>query len=171
MTGPDASPAPVGGRAAWLGLGLSAVLLLFSFPPLGHPFVAFFALIPAALAAAEAPDFRLWRRAAFVTSWVLWVALLAWLRHVYPPLGWLGLVGLTAYCALYPWTWLLALRWILPAVGEAGLPARLLAMLGLAGAWGLLEWARATFLTGFGWLPLAASQQGNPVMLTLCAWV
>jgi apolipoprotein N-acyltransferase len=28
-----------------------------------------------------------------------------------------------------------------------------------------------TFLTGFGWLPLAASQQGNPVMLTLCAWV
>ena len=41
----------------------------------------------AALGAAEAPDFRLWRRAAFVTSWVLWVALLAWLRHVYPPLG------------------------------------------------------------------------------------
>lgn len=171
MTAADASPAPVGGRATWLGLGLSAVLLLCSFPPLGHPFVAFFALIPAALAAAEAPDFRLWRRAAFVTSWALWVALLVWLRHVYPPLGWLGLVGLTAYCALFPWLWCLALRWILPAVGEAGLPARLLAMLGLAGAWGLLEWARTTFLTGFGWLPLAASQQGNPVMLTLCAWV
>ena len=171
MTVADASPAPGGARATWLGLGLTALLLFLSFPPFGHPFVAFFALIPAALAAAEAPDFRRWRRAAFVTSWVLWIALLAWLRHVYPPLGWLGLVGLTAYCALYPWVWLLALRWILPAGGEAGPPARLLAMLGLAGAWGLLEWARATFLTGFGWLPFAASQQGNPVMLTLCAWV
>ena len=171
MTGADASPAPAGGRATWLGLGLSALLLFASFPPLGHPFIAFFALIPAALAAAEAPDFRRWRRAAFATSWVLWIALLAWLRHVYPPLGWLGLVGLTAYCALYPWLWLLALRWILPACAEARAPARLLAMLGLAGAWGLLEWARATVLTGFGWLPLAASQQGNRVMLTLCAWV
>jgi apolipoprotein N-acyltransferase len=171
MTAADASPAPAGGRATWFGLGLSAILLLFSFPPLGHPFVAFFALIPAALAAAEAPDYRLWRRVAFLTSWVLWIGLLVWLRHVYPPLGWLGLVGLTAYCALFPWLWCLGLRWILPAVGDAGLPARLLAMLGLAGSWGLLEWARTTFLTGFGWLPLAASQQGNPVMLTLCAWV
>jgi len=84
----------------------------------------------------RSPDFRRWRRPAFGTSWVLWIALLAWLRHVYPPLGWLGLVGLTAYCALYPWVWLLALRWILPAGGEAGPPARLLAMLGLAGAGG-----------------------------------
>jgi apolipoprotein N-acyltransferase len=171
MTGADASPAPAGARASWLGLGLTAVLLLASFPPLGHPFVAFLALVPAALAAAEAPDHRRWRRAAFGTSWLLWIALLAWLRHVYPPLGWLGLVALTAYCALYLWAWLLALRWLLPACDGAGLAARLLAMLGLAGAWGLLEWARGTFLTGFGWLPLAASQQGNPVMLTLCAWV
>ncbi|MEY4775602.1 MAG: hypothetical protein RL759_115, partial [Verrucomicrobiota bacterium] len=86
----------------WGGLGLTALLLLFSFPPIGHPFVAFFALIPAALAAAAAPDWRLWRRAAYGTSWLLWVVLLAWLRHIYPPLGWLGLVLLTAYCALYP---------------------------------------------------------------------
>ena len=171
MTGTDASPATADGRVCWLGLGLTALLLFCSFPPLGHPFVAFFALIPAALAAAAAPDFRSWRRAAFLTSWALWVVLLVWLRHVYPPLGWLALVALTAYCALYPWLWLLLLRWFLPAVATAGLPARLLALLGLAGGWGLLEWARGSFLTGFGWLPFAASQQGNPVMLTLCAWV
>ncbi|MEY3492309.1 MAG: hypothetical protein RL309_1437, partial [Verrucomicrobiota bacterium] len=67
----------------WGGLGLTALLLLFSFPPLGHPFVAFFALIPAALAATAAPDWRLWRRAAYGTSWLLWVVLLAWLRHIY----------------------------------------------------------------------------------------
>jgi apolipoprotein N-acyltransferase len=80
-------------------------------------------------------------------------------------------VLLTAYCALYPFLWLVALRWIFPACRDAGAPARLLATLGLAGAWGLLEWLRTIALTGFGWLPLSASQQGNGVLLTLCAWV
>ena len=155
----------------WGGLGLTALLLCCSFPPFGHPFVAFFALIPATLAAAAAPAWRLWRRAAYFTSWALWIALLAWLRHIYPPLGWLGLILLTAYCAVYPFAWLLALRWIFPACREASAPARLLATLGLAGAWGLLEWLRTTALTGFGWLPFAASQQGNGVLLSLCAWV
>lgn len=169
----DQRPAPRFSDAwlCWGGLGLTALLLLFSFPPLGHPFVAFFALIPATLAAAAAPDWRLWRRAAYGTSWLLWVVLLAWLRHIYPPLGWLGLVLLTAYCALYPFLWLVALRWIFPACRDAGAPARLLATLGLAGAWGLLEWLRTIAFTGFGWLPLSASQQGNGVLLTLCAWV
>ena len=170
MTGGDASDRHARVLRTWLGTSLTAVLLFFSFGPVGHPFWAFVALVPAALAAAEAPDWRTWRRAAFATGWVLWVALLVWLRHVYPPLGWLGLILLTAYCALYHGGWLLALRWIFPACEGAGLPARLLAMLGLAGAWGLLEWTRATFATGFGWLPLAASQTGNPVMLSLSAW-
>lgn len=155
----------------WGGTGLTALLLFFSFPPFGHPFVAFFALIPAALAARAAPDWRRWRKAAYVSSWILWIALLAWLRHIYPPLGWLGLILLTAYCALYLFAWLLALRWLFPACRDAGAPARLLATLGLAGAWGLLEWLRSTALTGFGWLPFSASQQGNGVLLSLCAWI
>ena len=171
MTEAAASPAFSDRRPTWCGLGLTAVLLGLSFPPFGHPFVAFFALVPAAWAAASSPNFRHWRRAAFLTSWALWFVLLAWLRHVYPPLGWLGWIGLSAYCALYPWVWLLLLRWILPVSTTAAWPVRLLALLGLAGAWGLLEWTRMTILTGFGWLPLAASQQGNPVMLGLCAWV
>ncbi|MFM2132704.1 MAG: apolipoprotein N-acyltransferase [Opitutales bacterium] len=157
-------------RRAWLGNAATAVLLFLSFPPLGHPFLGFIALVPAALAAASRPEWKDWRRSAFTCSWILWVALLVWLRHVHPPLGPLGLLLLTAWCALFPWAWLLLLRWILPACGDAGLPARLLAMLGLAGAWALLEWTRSTALTGFGWLPLAASQTGNPVMLSLCAW-
>ena len=165
-----ATSSPAASRLAWAGAALTALLLFFSFGPAGHPACAFVALVPAALAATLRPDWRAWRRASFVTSWALWIALLAWLRHVYPPLGWLGLVLLTAYCALYPCAWLFLLRWIFPACADAGLPARLLALGGLAGAWGLLEWTRATLLTGFGWLPLAASQQGNPVMLGLCAW-
>lgn len=170
MTGTAAS-SPASGRLAWLGATLTALLLFFSFGPVGHPFWAFVALVPAALATTLRPDWRTWRRASFVTSWLLWIALLVWLRHVYPPLGWLGLVLLTAYCALYPFVWLLLARWIFPACAGASLPARLLAIGGLAGAWGLLEWTRGEILTGFGWLPLAASQTGNPVMLSLCAWV
>jgi apolipoprotein N-acyltransferase len=166
---PTSSPAAA--RFAWVGASLTALLLFFSFGPVGHPFWAFIALVPAALAATLRPDWRTWRRAGFVTSWALWIALLVWLRHVYPPLGWLGLVLLTAYCALYPFVWLLLLRWIFPACAGASLPARMLAIGGLAGAWGLLEWTRSSILTGFGWLPLAASQTGNPVMLSLCAWV
>ena len=171
MTVEDASRERVSAVRTWLGTSLTALLLFFSFGPVGHPFWAFIALVPAALTAAAEPDGRTWRRATFTTGWVLWITLLIWLRHVYPPLGWLGLVLLTAYCALYHFLWLLLLRWIFPACAEAGLLSRLLAMLGLAGAWGLMEWTRSTFASGFGWLPLSASQTGNPVMLSLCAWI
>jgi len=169
MTEP-ATSSPAAARLAWAGAALTALLLFFSFGPVGHPFWAFVALVPALLATTLRPDWRTWRRASFATSWALWIALLVWLRHVYPPLGWLGLVLLTAYCALYPFVWLLLARWIFPACAGAALPARLLAIAGLAGAWGLLEWTRGSILSGFGWLPLAASQTGNPVMLSLCAW-
>lgn len=152
---------------AWLGTGLTSLLLFFSFSPVGHPFVALFALIPAILSTTQKIPWKIWRQAAWGVSWILWIALLIWLRHVYPPLGYLGLVLLTAYCALYLFIWLIALRWIFPATENASLPLRLLYLLGLAGAWGLLEWVRSVFLTGFGWLPLSASQEGNPVLLIL----
>ncbi len=156
---------------AWLGTGLTGLLLFFSFGPVGHPFVALFALIPAILATTQKIPWKIWRQATWGVSWILWIALLIWLRHVYPPLGYIGLVLLTAYCALYLFLWLIALRWIFPATENAPLPIRLLYLIGLAGAWGLLEWVRSQFLTGFGWLPLSASQEGNAVLLSLCAWV
>jgi len=156
---------------AWLGIGLTGLLLFWSFGPIGHPFIALFALIPAALTTTKNISWKIWRQAAWGVSWILWIGLLIWLRHVYPPLGYIGLTLLTAYCALYLFLWLVALRWIFPATENAALPLRLLYLIGLAGAWGLLEWTRSTFLTGFGWLPLSASQEGNPVLLSLCAWV
>ena len=156
---------------AWLGTGLTGLLLFLSFGPFGHPFVALFALIPATLATTGKIPWKIWRQASWSVSWILWIALLIWLRHVYPPLGYIGLVLLTAYCALYLFLWLIALRWIFPATENASLFTRLIYLIGLAGAWGLLEWIRSVFLTGFGWLPLSASQEGNPVLLSLCAWV
>ena len=171
MTVEEASRERASARGTWLGTSLTALLLFFSFGTTGHPFLAFIALVPAALAASAQPNGRTWRRACFVTGWILWIAILIWLRFVFPPMGWLGLVLLSIYCSVYHFLWLLGLRWIFPACSTAALPARLLALLGLAGAWGLLEWTRSTFASGFGWLPLSASQVGNPVMLSLCAWV
>lgn len=156
---------------AWLGIGLTCLLLFFSFGPVGSPFIALIALIPATLAATQNIPWKIWRRASFVVSWILWISLLIWLRHVYPPLGYIGLVFLTAYCALYLFLWFLALRWIFPSTEGAPFYLRLLSILGLAGAWGLLEWTRANILTGFGWLPLSASQESNPVLLNLCSWL
>ena len=156
---------------SWAGIGLSTVLLFFSFSPVGHPFVALVALVPAILAATQNPAFKVWRTAAFFCSWILWIGLLIWLRHVYPPLGYIGLVFLTAYCALYLFVWLIFLRWIFPATKGASILDRVVILLGIAGAWGALEWIRGYFLTGFGWLPLSASQDSNPVLLSLCSWV
>jgi len=156
---------------SWAGTGLTALLLFFSFTPIGHPFVAFIALVPAILAATQNPSFKIWRTAAFCCSWLLWIAQLIWLRHVYPPLGYIGLIFLTAYCALYLFGWLLLVRWIFPSTKGAGILDRCLVLLGIAGAWGTLEWIRGNFLTGFGWLPLSASQESNPVLLSLCSWV
>jgi apolipoprotein N-acyltransferase len=171
MTEPTAQERSRDTALIWGSTSLTAVLLFFSFGPIGHPFLAFIALMPVCFAVTRQPSWASWRRASFLTSWILWIALLIWLRHVYPPLGWLGLILLTAYCALFNTAWLIALRWVLPALHEQGVFVRLLSMLGLAGAWGLMEWIRANFLTGFGWLPFAASQESNVVMLTLCRWV
>jgi apolipoprotein N-acyltransferase len=156
---------------SWVGIGLTALLLFFSFPPVGHPFVAFIALVPAILASTQNPSFPNWRKAAFVCSWILWISLLIWLRHVYPPLGYIGLIFLTAYCALYLFSWLIFLRWVFPTTKGAGMGYRVVVLLGIAGAWGTLEWMRGNLLTGFGWLPLSASQESNPVLLSLCSWV
>ena len=171
MTAPAAKENARDAALIWGSTSLTAVLLFFSFGPVGHPFLAFIALLPVCFAVTRQPAWASWRRAAFLTSWILWIALLIWLRHVYPPLGWLGLILLTAYCALFNTAWLILLRWILPTLQGQAVFWRLLAMLGLAGAWGLGEWVRANFLTGFGWLPFAASQESNVVMLTLCRWV
>jgi hypothetical protein len=47
---------------------------------------------------------------------------------------------------------------------------RLLALLGLAALWVLLEWTRTWFLGGFPWLPLAASQWQRASILQIASY-
>ncbi len=153
---------------AWLASASSAVLLFLAFLPGGFAWAGFVWAVPLALWAMSGPDPVLWRRATGTASLLTWVALLAWLRHVHPPLGWLGWSLLSAYCGLYLCLWCLALRPILVWASGRPLADRLLGVLAPAALWVLLEALRGWALTGFGWLPLAASQAGNPVMLALC---
>jgi apolipoprotein N-acyltransferase len=152
----------------WVATATSALLLFVSFLPGTGGWAGFLWAIPLALWASGNPSWQTWLRLTAVGSVLVWFALLAWLRHVHPPLGWLGWVLLSFYCALYLWAWLAAVRWIFPSLGSRGAMDRLLGCLGLAGLWIGLEALRGWAFTGFGWLPLAASQAENPVMLALC---
>lgn len=152
----------------WASCAASALLLFVAFLPGTGGWAGFVWALPLALWAAAGAGWRDWLRATALASALAWLALLAWLRHVHPPLGWLGWFLLSLYCAAYLWAWLAALRWIFPSLGGRGALDRLLGCLGLAGLWIGLEALRGWALTGFGWLPLAASQAENPVMLALC---
>lgn len=152
----------------WAPAAASACLLFAAFVPGSGGWAGFVWAIPLALWSAAQPSWRTWLCSTGVASAGAWLALLAWLRHVHPPLGWLGWILLSLYCALYLWAWLAALRWVFATLGERGAPDRMIGCLGLAGLWVGLEALRGWALTGFGWLPLSASQAENPVMLALC---
>jgi apolipoprotein N-acyltransferase len=152
----------------WAAPAASAVLLFLAFLPGSGGWAGFVWAIPLALWSATLPSWRSWSRGTALASAAAWLALLAWLRHVHPPLGWFGWALLSLYCAAYLWVWLAALRWVFATLGQRGAGDRILGCLGLAGLWVGLEALRGWALTGFGWLPLAASQFENTVMLAPC---
>src|SRR6185436_13570338 len=66
--------------------------------------------------------------------------------------------------------WFLAAWWVMPRMlGRRNL-MRLIAMVGLAGVWVVIEWTRTWLLGGFPWLPLAASQWERTSILQIAAY-
>lgn len=107
----------------------------------------------------------LWLISTFAFSYAAWAAMLAWLRHVYPPAGWAAALLLPlAVSGLFVWPWFALLPKLLPGLRDD--PAkRLLRYGGIAGAWVCLEWLRAHLFTGFPWLLLAHSQWRRPAAI------
>lgn len=113
---------------------------------------------------------KAWYISTFACSYLAWVAILAWLRHVFPPAGWAAMLLLpAAISALFIWPWFAALPRLLPKLNDAP-HSRFLKLLGAAGFWVVLEWLRSFMFTGFPWLLLGHSQWQRPAVIQTAAY-
>ncbi len=106
----------------------------------------------------------------FIGSYLAWIGLLVWLRHVYPPSGWIAVFGLPLVVAgAFVFPWFALLPKLLPKSEEDAL-SRLIKIAGLAGLWVLLEWVRSWIFTGFPWLLLGHSQWTRIAVIQSASW-
>ena len=157
-------------HADWVAAGVVFVLTVFlavvSFPPFKIPEAAYAMLVPGTYWAYTRPRFKFYAWTMIAAQAVAWTIILGWLHHV----TWLGLVLLGPIVGAWIGVWYLAAWWTVPRMLGRPTLVRLLAMLGLAGAWVLIEWTRTWFLGGFPWLPLAASQWQRASILQIASY-
>src|SRR5690606_10262708 len=132
----------------------TVVLTVLMFPPFRTPEFAYLFAVPAIFWAYRSPGWRLYVVTVLGAGAVAWTILLGWLHHV----TWGGLLLLGPFVGVWIGSWFLAVRWTMPRQAGRGQLMRVLAVLGLAGLWVVIEWTRQWLLSGFPWLPLAASQ-------------
>lgn len=133
---------------------LTVLLAVLSFPPFKIPEFAYAMLVPGLYWAYTRPRLKIYVGTMFAAQAVAWTILLGWLHNV----TWLGLALLGPFIGAWIGSWYLAAWWTLPRIIGQATPVRLLAILGLAGVWVVIEWTRSWLLGGFQWLPLSASQ-------------
>jgi apolipoprotein N-acyltransferase len=145
---------------------LSAVLLVATFPPYsGHDF-AYMCLVPAIFWAYQRPRLKVYAWTMFLAQAAAWTLNLSWLH----PVTWAGLFILGPLVGAWTGTWFLAAWWAMPRMLGRPTPVRLIAMLGLAGIWVLVEWTRTWLFGGFPWMPLAATQYERISVLQIAAY-
>lgn len=152
--------------AAAVVFGLTVILTVISFPPFKVPEAAYAALVPGIYWAYTRPRLRLFVLTMLGAQALAWTLLLNWLHHV----TWLGLFLLGPFVGAWVGVWFLAAWWLLPRIVGKSIPVRLVAVLGLAGVWVVIEWTRTWLLGGFPWLPLAASQWERASILQIAAY-
>lgn len=145
---------------------LTALLTVVAFPPFEVPEAAYVLAVPGVLWAYRRPAWKLYAGIMLGSQVIAWAVLLFWLHHA----TWAGYVLLAPVIGLWVGSWFLLVRWTMPRI--IGLPKinRLFAVAGLAAAWVLIEWTRTWVLTGFPWLPLAASQWQRSAVLQVAAF-
>lgn len=144
----------------------TALLFTFSFPLHQVSEFAYFFAAPFLVSGYFCRNKKSLLWCSFITGWIGWLFTIFYLRHV-----WFGLPFVAAaYAALYLGGWLFVATLVLKkAIGKNTL-IRIVALLGLAGFWVVLEWIRGWLFSGYPWLPLAASQWKAPVLLQMLEW-
>ena len=151
--------------ALWAGLA-TAVGWLLCFPPFDFAEFAYAFAVPLIYWAYLRPPFKLYALSALSAGALAWIGNLWWLHHV----SWLGMPLLGIFMGLWSGLWFLLVWWVMPRMAGRSMWLRLLSMLALAGAWALLEWSRTWVLSGFPWLPLAASQWQRLAVLQIASY-
>ncbi len=152
--------------AAGAVFALTVVLAVGAFPPFKAPEFAYAMLTPGIFWAYTRPRWKLYATTMLLAQSVAWTILLGWLHHV----TWVGLLLLGPFVGAWVGTWYFAAWWVLPRIIGKPTLTRLLAVLGLAGTWVVIEWSRTWLLGGFPWLPLAASQWERSTILQIAAF-
>jgi apolipoprotein N-acyltransferase len=157
---------------------LTVLLYVIAFPRFDVAEAAYVFAIPMmAWLLAFQPSFKRVALVAFLSGWVAWSILIAWLRHftqsaeMFAPalVGWTLMLLLAAILAVFWMGWWLAVAWTIPRILRAPGSTRVMALMGLAAVWVVLEYVRGFLFTGFPWLPLAASQWQRPLVLQISA--
>lgn len=146
--------------------GISIFLWVLSLPPWGMAEAAYLAWVPWLIYCFTKPNIRVMAGGLFVASWIGWIAVLFWLRHV----TYFGMIALAAVLALFFVAWGLWARWQCDGLHNKGFVSRLFVFAGIAAVWVLLEQLRGVLFSGFPWAPFALSQWERPVVLQLAAW-
>ena len=145
---------------------LTAVLTVASFPPYQAPAFAYVCLVPGIFWAYLNPPLKVFALTMGLAQAVAWTVILGWLHHV----SWFGLFLLGPFVGVWVGLWYVAAWWVMPRMLGKATPVRLVGLLGLAGAWVVVEWTRYWLLSGFPWLPLAASQWERPSILQVASF-
>lgn len=144
----------------------TVLLTVLSFPPAPSPEFAYGFAVPALLWAYRGPSLRLYAATVLGAQAVAWTILFGWLHHV--TVG--GLLLLGPVMGAWIGAWFLAAHWALPRMLGRANPVRVAALFGLAGLWVIGEWTRTWVLSGFPWMPLAASQWQRMTILQISAF-
>jgi apolipoprotein N-acyltransferase len=147
---------------------LTVALLVASFPPYHLHDFAYGCLVPAVFWAYLRPRFKVYAWTVLAAQAVAWTINLSWLH----PVTWVGVFLLGPIVGVWTGVWYLAAWWVMPRMLGKPTPVRLAAMLGLAGAWVVIEWTRTWLFGGFPWMPLAATQVevGRNAILQIAAY-
>lgn len=144
----------------------TVVLTVLSFAPFQTPEFAYAFLVPAIMWAYRGPPLMLYLGTLAAAQAVAWTVLLAWLHHV----TWVGLILLGPVVGAWIGVWFVAAWWAVPRMLGRQTMTRLVVLVALAAAWVLVEWTRTWLLSGFPWLPLAASQWERSSILQIAAF-